>query len=134
MQDRGRAAIIPRLNALPRIGLRQLLIALSLAGIVPLAIVATVLLVALWRAQQAELDESLRGSAHALAVSVEQRLDSTRRRLELLASLEPGAEALARRRGEILAANPDWSGLTIGATPAGSVPAAKSVCSALSPR
>jgi signal transduction histidine kinase/CheY-like chemotaxis protein len=108
---------MPRLNALPRIGLRQLLIALSLAGIVPLAIVATVLLVALWRAQQAELHESLRASAHTLAVSVEQRLDSTRRRLDLLASLEPSAEALARRRGEILAANPDWSGVTIGATP-----------------
>ena len=51
MQDRGRTAIMPRLSAFPRIGLRQLLIALSLAGIVPLAIVATVLLVALWRTQ-----------------------------------------------------------------------------------
>jgi signal transduction histidine kinase len=81
MQNKGRA-IIPRLTAIPprrpnagpRIGLRQLLIGLSLAGIVPLAIVATVLLVALWRAQQAELYESMRATAHALAVSVEQRL------------------------------------------------------------
>ena len=113
MQDRGRAAIMPRLSALPRIGLRPLLIALSLAGIVPLAIVATVLLVALWHAQQAELHESMRATAHALAVSVEQRLDSTRRRLDLLASLEPGAEALGRRRAEILDANPDWSGLAL---------------------
>ena len=38
-----------RSSAGSRIGLRQLLIGLSLAGIVPLAIVATVLLVALWR-------------------------------------------------------------------------------------
>src|SRR6185369_6964231 len=45
--------------------LRQLLIGLSLAGIVPLAIVATVLLVALWRAQQAQ--ESARVEAYALA-------------------------------------------------------------------
>jgi len=54
MQDRGRAAIMPRLSAPPHIGLRQHLVALSLAGIVPLAIVATVLLVALWRGGQAE--------------------------------------------------------------------------------
>ena len=55
MQERGRAAIMPRLASLrprraspgSRIGLRQLLIGLSLAGIVPLAIVATVLLMAL---------------------------------------------------------------------------------------
>lgn len=51
MQDRGRARHNRRLS-LPRIALRRLLIALSLAGIVPLAIVATVLLVALSRAQQ----------------------------------------------------------------------------------
>ena len=75
MQDRGRA-IMPRLNAGPtRIGLRQLLIALSLAGIVPLAIVATVLLVALWRAQQAELRESTRGTAHALGRDCAYRAD-----------------------------------------------------------
>jgi signal transduction histidine kinase len=74
MQDKGRA-IIPRLTAPPpRIGLRQLLVGLSLAGIVPLAIVATVILVALWRAQQAELYESMRATAHALAVSVEERV------------------------------------------------------------
>jgi signal transduction histidine kinase len=82
MQDKGRA-IIARLTdpssrrsgAGPGIGLRQLLIGLSLAGIVPLAIVATVLLVALWRAQQAELYESMRTTAHALARSVEQRVE-----------------------------------------------------------
>jgi signal transduction histidine kinase len=51
MQDRGRARHNPRLSH-PRIGLRRLLVALSLAGIVPLAIVATVLLVALSRTQQ----------------------------------------------------------------------------------
>jgi signal transduction histidine kinase len=75
MQERGRAAIIRRLTPLPsrrpsagsRIGLRQLLIGLSLAGIVPLAIVATVLLVALWRTQQAQLDEAAGAEAHALA-------------------------------------------------------------------
>ena len=75
MQERGRAAIIPRLTPLPsrrpsagsRIGLRQLLIGLSLAGIVPLAIVATVLLVALWRTQQARLEAAAGAEAHALA-------------------------------------------------------------------
>jgi signal transduction histidine kinase len=67
MQERGRAAIMPRLTtrASRRTSLRQLLIGLSLAGIVPLAIVATVLLVALWRAQQAQ--ESARVEAYALA-------------------------------------------------------------------
>jgi signal transduction histidine kinase len=44
-----------------RIGLRQLLIVLSLAGIVPMAIVSTVLLVVLWRDQQAELQAALAG-------------------------------------------------------------------------
>jgi signal transduction histidine kinase/CheY-like chemotaxis protein len=78
---------MPRLTALPRIGLRQLLVALSLAGIVPLAIVATVLLVALWRTQQAQLHESTRATAHALSVSVEQRVDGTVRHLRFLASL-----------------------------------------------
>ena len=44
MQERGRAAIIRRLTSVPpRIALRQLLTGLSLAGIAPLAIVATVL-------------------------------------------------------------------------------------------
>ena len=117
MQDRGRAAIMPRLSALPRpgprIGLRQLLILLSLAGIVPLAIVATVLLVALWRTQQGQLHESMRATAHALAVSVEQRLDSTVRRLGLLAGLEApeNLAALHRRSAEVLAASPDWSNI-----------------------
>src|SRR4051794_41858516 len=75
MQERGRAAIIRRLttrssrrsSAGSRIGLRQLLVGLSLAGIVPLAIVATVLLVALWRTQHAHLEEAAGGQAHALA-------------------------------------------------------------------
>ena len=73
MQERGRAAIMPRLtkpasrrpSAGPPIGLRQLLIGLPLAGIVPLAIVATVLLVALWRTQQVQ--ESAPMEAYALA-------------------------------------------------------------------
>lgn len=110
MQDRGRAAIMPRLSALPRIGLRQLLIGLSLAGIVPLAIVATVLLVALWRSQQAQLHESTRGMAHALAISVEQRLDDTVRRLKSLAAAEQdrGPEALHKRSSEALATTPEW--------------------------
>jgi signal transduction histidine kinase len=73
MQERGRAAIIPRLTngasrrsgAGPKIGPRQLLVGLSLAGIVPLAIVATVLLVALWRTPQ--IRESAPMEAYALA-------------------------------------------------------------------
>jgi signal transduction histidine kinase len=67
MQERGRAAIMPRLTTRTsrRSSLRQLLIGLSLAGIVPLAIVATVLLVALWRAQQVQ--ESAPVEAYALA-------------------------------------------------------------------
>ena len=67
MQERGRAAIMPRLTtrASRRSSLRQLLIGLSLAGIVPLAIVATVLLVALWRTQQVR--ESAPMEAYALA-------------------------------------------------------------------
>ncbi len=110
MQDRGRAAIMPRLTALPRIGLRQLLIGLSLAGIVPLAIVATVLLVALWRTHQAQLHESNSATAYALAVSVDQRLDATVRRLKSLASVEPAGniEALYRRSADALAASPEW--------------------------
>ncbi|HEV8109525.1 MAG TPA: hybrid sensor histidine kinase/response regulator [Burkholderiales bacterium] len=56
-----------RSNVGPRIGLRQLLIGLSLAGIVPLAIVATVLLVALWRARQARFQEVASAEAYALA-------------------------------------------------------------------
>src|SRR5262252_2522281 len=70
MQERGRAAIIRRLTTPAprrRIALRQLLIGLSLAGIVPLAIVATVLLVALGRTQQARLEEMAPTEAHALA-------------------------------------------------------------------
>ena len=67
MQERGRAAIMPRLTtrASRRTSLRQLLIGLSLAGIVPLAIVATVLLVALWRAQRVQ--EPALVEAYALA-------------------------------------------------------------------
>jgi len=70
MQERGRAAIIPRLTTPAprrRIALRQLLIGLSLAGIVPLAIVATVLLVALWRTRQAQFEEVAPAEAQALA-------------------------------------------------------------------
>ena len=72
MQERGRAAIMPRLTTPAsrrpsgkHIGLRQLLIGLSLAGIVPLAIVATVLLVALWRTQRVEASAPM--EAYALA-------------------------------------------------------------------
>src|SRR5262245_65811213 len=121
MQDRGRA-IMPRLTATPprrsnsgpRIGLRQLLIGLSLAGIVPLAIVATVLLVALWRAQQAELYESTRATAYAMAVSVEQRLEAMVRRLTFLAT-QPGLdlEGLRQRSAEVLSASPELSQLAV---------------------
>jgi signal transduction histidine kinase len=103
-----------RSNAGPRIGLRQLLVALSLAGIVPLAIVATVLLVALWRAQQAELHEAARGTAHALAVSVEQRLEGTLRRLSFLAT-QPGLDlaGLRQRSAEVLSASPELAALAV---------------------
>jgi signal transduction histidine kinase len=102
-------------STVPRIRLRPLLIGLSLAGIVPIAIIATVLLLAVWRAQQAQLHESMRAAAHALAASVEQRVDGTLHRLASLSLLEPagGAEALRRRSAEILAASPDWRGLTV---------------------
>ena len=76
------------LSALPRIGLRQLLVGLALAGIVPLAIVATVLLVTLWRTQQGQLHEAAAATAYALSVSVEQRVLDTTRRLERLARQE----------------------------------------------
>ncbi len=54
----------------------------------PVAIVATVVLVALWRVQQAQLHDSMRATAHAVALSLEQRIDGTLRLLRLLASLE----------------------------------------------
>jgi hypothetical protein len=63
-------------------------VALSLASIVPVAIVATVVLVTLWRAQQGQLHESMRATAHAMALSVEQRIDGRLRLLRLLASIE----------------------------------------------
>ena len=113
MQDRGRIAIIQRLTALPRIGLSQLLIGLSLAGIVPLAIVATVLLVALWRAQQADLHDSARAGVHALAVAVEQRLEGTSRRIRLLAAQPADLENLRRRGAEILSTSPELSELVV---------------------
>src|SRR5688572_2822369 len=111
---RGRA-IMPRLTGPPRIALRQLLVALSLAGIVPLAIVATVLLVSLWRAQQAGLREATHGSAHAAARALEQRLDGTLRRLAFLGSLQPAGELerLRQRLPEILVASPEWQGLGV---------------------
>jgi signal transduction histidine kinase/CheY-like chemotaxis protein len=123
------------LTALARIGLRQLLIALSLAGIVPLAIVATVLLVALWRTQQAQLHDSTRATAHAMSASVEQRIDSTVRRLRFLGTMAApeNVEALHRRSNDILASSPDWSSIvliapdgenvfSLGARPGASLP------------
>jgi signal transduction histidine kinase len=102
-----------RLSAPPRIAVRQLLVALSLAGIVPLAIVATVLLVALWRAHQAGVQEATRSSAHAAGRALEQRLDGTLRRLAFLGALQPAGELdrLRQRFPEILVASPEWHGL-----------------------
>lgn len=40
------------MTAFPRIGLRRLLMVLTLAGIAPLTIVATLLLVTLWRSRE----------------------------------------------------------------------------------
>jgi len=53
MQERGRAAIMRRLSDPPRLGLRPRLVAMSVAGIAPVAIVGTVLLVTLSRAYPA---------------------------------------------------------------------------------
>jgi signal transduction histidine kinase len=110
------------LSALPRIGLRQLLVGLALAGIVPLAIVATVLLVALWRAQQAQLHEAAAATAYALSVSVEQQLLGTARRLERLARqeaadwkdvrvLSPGDALLPHQQSVLLEGRSSVSGL-----------------------
>ena len=105
MQERGRAAIMPRLSPPPRIGLRQLLAALSLAGLVPVAIMATVLLVALWRVHEAGLRDSTRAAAQLLATAVERRAGSAdpQELATLLRLPDSGVAWIADGEGRIVA-------------------------------
>jgi signal transduction histidine kinase len=94
MQEKGRA-IMPRLSASPRIALRGLLIGISLAGIVPIAIVAAALLVALWRAQHADLHELRAFAALLVAVLVAASVFVGLIARRLAASVHATAEAAA---------------------------------------
>jgi signal transduction histidine kinase len=83
---------------------------LALAAIVPLAIVATVLLIALWRSEQAQLAQATRAAAQVAAASIEQRLDRELERLRTLEGAPPpgveriqaGATPLAPHRERVL--------------------------------
>ncbi|HVL36262.1 MAG TPA: ATP-binding protein [Burkholderiales bacterium] len=67
---------------------RQLALLLALSGIAPLAIVATVLLVALWRTHQAQLVQVSGAQAQVAAAAVEHRVDATIERLRAIAAAD----------------------------------------------
>jgi len=97
--------------------IRAHLIGLLLAGLVPVAAFAAVLLLQLWVGQRDEVRGQHEGAVNALATVVERELEGGIRRLELLGSspiLRTGAidqyRALAQN---FLALSPDWENIVL---------------------
>jgi signal transduction histidine kinase/ActR/RegA family two-component response regulator len=106
---------------MPRFGrtssIRTYLFGLLLAGLVPVAVFAAVLLLQLWVGQRDQVRARHEDAVSALAVVVERELGSGIRRLELLASsplLRAGATDQFRTLAELfLALSPDWENIVL---------------------
>jgi signal transduction histidine kinase/ActR/RegA family two-component response regulator len=106
---------------MPRFGrtssIRTYLFGLLLAGLVPVAVFAAVLLLQLWMGQRDQVRARHEDAVSALAVVVERELDSGIRRLELLATsplLRTGATDQFRTLAELfLALSPDWENIVL---------------------
>src|SRR5258707_4330821 len=107
-----------------RVPLRRQLFILAVAGILPLAILALVVLFVLWDQQRSETLRRGLDITRALAIAVDAELQTSFSALRILAasrSLEgrdvESFEALSRR---VVATQPNWLGLVL-ATPKGVV-------------
>jgi signal transduction histidine kinase/ActR/RegA family two-component response regulator len=101
------------------IGIRSYLLTLALAALIPLGVFAAALLYLVWSHQEAQVERSTVETARALAAAMENHLDSSFKRLSLLAnetSLVRGdLRAFARRCEEAVAASADWHGVLMAA-------------------
>ncbi len=97
--------------------IRTHLIGLLLAGLVPVAAFAAVLLLQLWVGQRDQVRAQHEGAVNALATVVERELEGGIRRLELLASspvLRTGAIDQYRTLAQnFLALSPDWENIVL---------------------
>ena len=80
--------------------LRWHLVQVLLFGILPVGLFAAALLYFHWRAQEAERARIQIEAARVLAAAVDNEIDSTIRRLSILARLETGARADPQRQAE----------------------------------
>jgi signal transduction histidine kinase/CheY-like chemotaxis protein len=97
--------------------IRTHLIGLLLAGLVPVAVFAAVLLLQLWVGQRDQVRARHQDAVSALAALMERELDGGLRRLELLASsplLRTGATQPFRELAQtFLALSPDWENIVL---------------------
>ena len=96
--------------------IRAYFLALLLAGLLPIAAFAAVLLVQLWVGQRDQVRTAHEGSVQALAAMIEREVEGSVRRLEVLAAspvLRAGRidEFRALSRENFLARSPDWDNI-----------------------
>ena len=96
--------------------IRAYFLALLLAGLLPIAAFAAVLLVQLWVGQRDQVRTAHEGSVQALAAMIEREVEGSIRRLEVLAAsplLRAGRidEFRALSRENFLARSPDWDNI-----------------------
>jgi signal transduction histidine kinase/ActR/RegA family two-component response regulator len=100
-----------------RIGLRGIVIALTLSIVAPLGVVSVVSIQRTWRRQLESVERQNVATTHAISVALDTQIETTTAALDVFGSLHaldtpdiPAFDSLARR---LIVRQPDWSALLL---------------------
>src|SRR5262249_3919676 len=98
-------------------GLRWVVVALTLSIVAPLGVLSALSLQRAWRRQRANFDRQSVATARAISVAIDSRVETTEAALDVFAALHafdtpdiPAFESLARR---LIVQQTDWSSIVL---------------------
>jgi hypothetical protein len=105
-------AVLPK-----RIGLRGMVVALTLSIVLPLGVLSVISVQRTWRRQLANVDRQNIATARAISVAIDTQIETTTAALDVFGALHaldlpdiPAFDSLARR---VFLRQPDWSSLLV---------------------
>ena len=100
-----------------RIGLRGIVVALTLSIVAPLGVLSAISIQRTWRRQLANVDRQNIATARAVSVAIDTQIETTTAALDVFGALHaldvpdiPAFDSLARR---LIVRQPDWSALLL---------------------
>ena len=100
-----------------RIGLRAIVVALTLSIVAPLGVLSAISIQRTWRRQLANVDRQNIATAHAISVAIDTQVETTTAALRVFGALHaldvpdvPAFDSLARR---LIVREPNWSALVL---------------------